>query len=187
MIMVSEKIKHDLYRYIPKSFSLFVLISGLRIPGFFYSYILRSASKQSLWIFSKIFYKILHRKYTYKFGIQIPIKTSIGKGFYIGHFGNIIVSPKSIIGDYCNISQGVTIGAINQGKRKGAPTIGNFVWIGANAIIVGNIKIGSNVLIAPGAFVNFDVPDHSIVIGNPGKIISKVNASELYINNLPLS
>ena len=43
----------------------------------------------------------------------------------------------------------------------------------ANSIIIGNCKIGNNVLIAPGAFVNFDVPDNSIVIGNPGKIIQR--------------
>lgn len=46
---------------------------------------------------------------------------------------------------------------------------------------MGKVKIGNDVLIAPGAYVNFDVPDHSIVIGNPGKIISKQNATEGYI------
>lgn len=53
------------------------------------------------------------------------------------------------------------------------PIIGNNVCINANAIVVGGVRIGNNVLIAPGAFVNFDVPDNSIVIGNPGKIISR--------------
>ena len=51
----------------------------------------------------------------------------------------------------------------------------------SNLIVVGKIKIGNDVLIAPGAYVNFDVPDHSIVIGNPGKIIPKQNATEGYI------
>ena len=53
---------------------------------------------------------------------------------------------------------------------------------GANAVIVGKINIGNNVLIAPNSYVNFDVPDNSIVIGNPGKIIHKDNATEGYIN-----
>ncbi|MGQ7199562.1 hypothetical protein ACUOA9_41025, partial [Escherichia sp. HC-TM1] len=57
------------------------------------------------------------------------------------------------------------------------------VWIGPSAIIVGKIKIGSNVLIAPGAYVNFDVPNNSIVVGNPGKIIYSENATEGYIQN----
>ena len=59
------------------------------------------------------------------------------------------------------------------GKRGGVPTIGNRCQIGANAIIVGGIQVGNDVLIAPGALVNFDVPDNSIVIGNPGQIITK--------------
>ena len=64
------------------------------------------------------------------------------------------------------------------------PKLGDYVWIGTNAIIVGKIEIGNNVMIAPGAFVNFDVPCNSIVIGNPGRIISKENATLGYINNI---
>ena len=79
---------------------------------------------------------------------------------------------------------GITIGVELRGKRKGAPTIGNRVWIGPNATIVGKIKVGNDVLIGANSYVNFDVPDHSIVIGNPGKIISKENATEDYIVNI---
>lgn len=75
------------------------------------------------------------------------------------------------------------IGQENRGKRKGTPIIGNEVWIGANAVIVGNVKIGNDVLIALLSYVNFDVPDHSIVVGNPAKIISKEYATKDYINN----
>ena len=76
---------------------------------------------------------------------------------------------------------GCTIGRENRGKRKGAPQIGNCVSVGINSTIVGNIKIGNNVLIAPNSFVNFDVPDNSVVIGNPGVIHHKENATEGYI------
>ena len=61
--------------------------------------------------------------------------------------------------------------------------IGNDVWIGANAVVVGKINIGTDVLIAPNSFVNFDVPPHSVVVGNPAKIIHKENATEYYIEN----
>ena len=77
----------------------------------------------------------------------------------------------------------VTIGQESRGKRKGSPKIGDNVWIGTNAVIVGNITIGNDVLIAPLAHVNFDVPDHSIVIGNPAKIIRRENATAGYINH----
>ena len=95
----------------------------------------------------------------------------------------MIIHPDAKLGKNINIGTGVTIGMENRGKRKGAPTIGDNCWIGTNAVIVGNIKIGSDVLIAPLTYVNFDVPDHSIVIGNPGKIIPKDNAVENYIDN----
>ena len=47
------------------------------------------------------------------------------------------------------------------------PTIGNEVWIGVNATIVGKVTIGDDVLIAPNAFVNCDIPSHCVVFGNP--------------------
>ena len=74
------------------------------------------------------------------------------------------------IGEWCNIHKGVTIGQQNRGDLKGVPKIGNKVWIGVNATIVGKIEIGDDVLIAPNSFVNCDVPSHSIVIGNPCQI-----------------
>ena len=115
--------------------------------------------------------------------INISWRVKIGKGFYIGHIGTVVINSSVIIGKNVNIATEVTIGQENRGKRKGVPILGDNVWIGTNAVIVGNIKIGSDVLIAPLTYVNFDVPDHSIVIGNPGKIIHKDNATTGYINN----
>ncbi|MEO5991437.1 MAG: serine acetyltransferase, partial [Ferruginibacter sp.] len=62
----------------------------------------------------------------------------------------------------------------------------DYVWIGTGAVVVGKIKIGNNVLIAPLTYVNFDVPNNSIVIGNPARIISKEDATAGYINNVLL-
>ncbi len=115
--------------------------------------------------------------------IRISPKTKIGEGFYIGHCGRVIINHNAIIGKNVNVATGVTIGQENRGKRKGTPVIKDNVWIGTNAVIVGNITIGEDVLIAPLTYVNFDVPDHSIVIGNPGKIIPRENATLDYINN----
>ena len=80
------------------------------------------------------------------------------------------------------MSPGVTIGQTNRGKSKGVPTIGNKVWIGTNAVIVGNIIIGDNVMIAPNAFVNISVPSNSLVVGNPASILPREDATEGYIN-----
>lgn len=130
----------------------------------------------------KNYYKYVLKKITKKTFIQISYKTKIEDGLYIGHDGPIIINPDVVIGKNVNIATGVTIGQENRGKRKGVPTIGNDVWIGTNSVIVGKIEIGNDVLIAPLTFINFDVPDHSIVIGNPGRIIKKENATQDYIN-----
>lgn len=129
----------------------------------------------------KLFYKLKLRRLSQKSQIQIPATTTIGEGFYIGHSGRIIINSRAVIGKNVNIATGVTIGQENRGQRAGVPTIGDNCWIGTNSVIVGNITIGSDVLIAPLSFVNFDVPDHSIVIGNPAKIIHRENATEGYI------
>ena len=175
-------IKADLFRYIPSSYSAKNFFQGMRSQGFRYLFFRRMVEFYGNKSVIGFINKIILRHYTNKYGFQIGGK--IEEGFYIGHFGTIIVSVNSAIGKNCNIAPGVTIGASRRGEKKGSPMLGDFVWIGTNAIIVGGIKIGSDVLIAPGAYVNFDVPDHSIVLGNPGKIIPRENATKGYINNV---
>ena len=131
----------------------------------------------------RLYYTVRLKLLSYKTQIQIPARTEIGEGFYIGHSGRLIINPEAKLGKNMNVSTGVVIGAENRGARKGAPTFDGYCWIGANAVIVGNVHIGEDVLIAPLAYVNFDVPPHSIVIGNPAKIIHKENATSEYICN----
>lgn len=171
--------KSDLFRYYGntgwKSFA-----RGWRTPGFRYIFFFRLAGSSGGLL--KLAARLLLKRYSIRYGIQIPYNTAIGEGFYIGHFGTIVVNSQAVIGRNCNIAQGVTIGQANRGKGQGVPVLGDEVWIGANAVIVGNVKIGNDVLIAPNAYVNFDVPDHSIVIGNPGTIRSSEAATAAYIN-----
>ena len=176
-----NKINKDIYRYYGR-YKEMLKEKYNRPNGIKYMIIHRKYNESNNRI-CKSYYKYKLNKLSKKLFIQIPYSVRIGNGFYIGHNGPIIINPKVIIGDNCNVAIGVTIGQENRGKRKGAPIIGNEVWIGTNAVVVGKIKIGNDVLIAPNSYVNFDVPDHSIVIGNPGKIIHRENATEGYINN----
>lgn len=150
--------------------------------------LLNDHSLRFLWVFRKAqnsrnpFWKICHAWMRERYGLEIPIKTDIGFGIYLGHAFNITINPDTTIGSNCNIHKGVTIGRENRGRRKGAPAIGDDVWIGVNATVVGRINVGSDVLIAPNAYVNCDIPDHSIVLGNPCKIISCDNATKSYVN-----
>lgn len=123
-------------------------------------------------------------RYARKYGLEISYNAEIGRGCYLGHPYNITIGSGVKIGDNANLHKGCTIGRENRGKRAGAPTIGNCVSVGINATIVGNIKIGNDVMIAPNSFVNFDVPDHSVVIGSPGVIHQKDEATEGYVGFL---
>ncbi len=167
-----EVLRKDLFRYEgPRSRSLAVRLRYFfLVPGYTYIHFMRKCKYGSRILFPLrfLFLKIT----SYITLIQIPYSTSIGPGFRIVHFGAIVVNPNAIIGKNFQISQGCLIGNA-QGKRAGTPVIGDNVCMNANSIIIGNCKIGNNVLIAPGAFINFDVPDNSIVIGNPGKIIQR--------------
>lgn len=129
-----------------------------------------------------LFFRIIIKFYTYCYGFQIYIPEKVGKGFYVGHHGTIVINAKTIIGDNCNVTHNVTIGQISFGKNKGTPIIGNKVWRGTGCVIVCGINIGSNVLIAPNSYVNFDVPDNSFVIANTAKIVRKDYPTENYIN-----
>ncbi len=117
-----------------------------------------------------------------KHGININWTTDVGAGLYIGHLGPLSINADAKVGKNVNITAGVTIGATNRGSKMGVPTVGNNVWIGTNAVVVGKITIGDDVLIAPNSYVNFDVPAHSIVLGNPATVHPRENATEGYIN-----
>lgn len=130
----------------------------------------------------KFLYKVIFRLLKETRHVEISRVTQIGAGLYIGHAYDITINPNAILGKNINIHRGVLIGQSNRGGRQGAPVIGNEVWIGINAAIVGNVTIGDDVLIAPNSYVNCDVPSHSIVFGNPCIIKHKENATEGYID-----
>lgn len=105
-------------------------------------------------------------------GISIPASARIGKGFYIGHFGSIILHSDVRMGENCSIGTGVVIGTKGLGN-SGVPVIGNNVYIGVGAKVLGNIKIGNNVRIGANAVVLSDLPDGSTAVGIPAKIVKK--------------
>ena len=184
---LQETLHADLYRYRGRSGIRAFMSAYLRDPGFRFTYYLRklafySSRKRSLWIFAYLWHRVLYHHYRFKYGFDISPTTNIGRGLYIGHFGGVVISPYAILGSNVNIAQGVTIGAASRGARTGAPTLEDRVWVGANAIVVGNITVGHDALIAPGAYVNFDVPPMAVVLGNPGKVVSSAGSMG-YVNN----
>lgn len=94
--------------------------------------------------------------------IEIPINCKIEAPVIIWHGTGVVVNPNVVIGSHCIIRNGVTIG--NDGRSDECPTLARNVEIGANAVVVGNIKIGENTKIGPCSFVNFDVADSEKII-----------------------
>lgn len=176
-------IQKDFYRECGKWLSDFEILKKCFNPNLNYIYWLRYAQKHPKNTLLGKALRLILRRYQIKYGFQIYPETEIGEGLYLGHWGAVVINPKAKIGKNCNIAQGVVIGQANRGKNAGFPRIGNEVWIGANAVIVGGITIGNNVLIAPNAYVTTDVPSNSVVIGNPAEIKPNDKATEGYINH----
>jgi serine O-acetyltransferase len=117
-----------------------------------------------------------------RFGITLPVECAVGPGFYIGHFGGIVIHQEVQIGRDCNLSQGVTVGLASRGKYFGCPTIGDRVYIGPGAKIFGKIVIGDDVAIGANAVVTRDVPAGAVVVGMPAKVISTAGSAGYICN-----
>lgn len=113
-------------------------------------------------------------------GINLPYSASIGASCYIGHFSGIIINSNTVIGNNCNISQGVTIGVNGRDEKRGVPVIGNNVYIGAHAVIVGKITVGDNCVIAANSLVVKSVDANTTVMGVPAVVVNN-NTSKDYI------
>ncbi len=181
-----NKISSDLYRYTKQRKILIGIKTFLINPRFKYTVYMRISSKiyktKILKFILMPILKINLRRIGYKCGLQIPYKTNIDEGLYIVHWGDIVINPNCKIGKNLTISQGVTIGQVNRGKSKGTPIIGNNVYIGPGAKIIGSINIGNNVAIGANAVVTKDIPDNAVVVGIPAKVIS-YEGSKGYIHN----
>ncbi len=113
-------------------------------------------------------YLLLNLRMRARWGIEIHRTAQIDEGLYIGHYGGIMVSGSARIGRNLVIAQQTNIGMAGRGEKKGAPEIGDNVYIGAGAKVFGKIKIGDNVKIGPNVVVHKDIPDNAIVVLAPG-------------------
>lgn len=122
--------------------------------------------------FCLICVQLIHKHNQYLTGIQLGFGTKIGKALMFPHYSCIVINGAAIIGDNCTIYHGVTIGSV-RGPKGGVPRIGNNVVIASGAKVIGNVTVGNNVMIGSGSIVITDIPDNSVVVGIPGKVISK--------------
>jgi serine O-acetyltransferase len=111
-------------------------------------------------------------------GIEIHPGAKIGRRFFIDHGMGVVIGETTEIGDDVLIYQGVTLGGTGNEQGKRHPTIGNNVVIGTGAKVLGSIQIGNDVKIGAGSVVVRPVPDHSTVVGIPGRVVRMRSGSQ---------
>lgn len=116
-------------------------------------------------------------------GIEIHPGATLGKNVFFDHGMGIVVGETAEIGDNCIIYHGVTLGGVSTAKIKRHPTLKNNVVVGAGAKILGNITIGENCRVGANSVVLKDLPDNTVAVGIPAKIITKKdkNFNEYYM------
>lgn len=147
---------------------------------FNYSFWLRLSSRKNV-LFPLAL--LMHKHLSVKYGIQIPRKTRIGYGFYIGHGIGIVINGGTVIGNNVNISHFLSIGTNNDTPA----IIGDNVYIGPNVCIVEDVHVGNNATIGAGAVVVKDVPDNATVAGVHAKVISYKSPGRFIKNRFEIS
>jgi serine O-acetyltransferase len=112
------------------------------------------------------------------FGIDIHPAARIGKGILLDHGTGVVIGETAVIGDRVSILHGVTLGGTGKETGDRHPNIGDGALLGACVTILGNIKIGAGAMVAAGSLVLKDVPSHSMVAGNPAKLIGFVDEQD---------
>lgn len=104
-------------------------------------------------------------------GIEIHPGAKIGRRLFIDHGMGVVIGETCEIGDNVTIFQGVTLGGTGKEKGKRHPTIKDNALIASGAKVLGSITVGESAKIGAGSVVLKDVPDHSTVVGIPGKVV----------------
>ena len=130
--------------------------------------------------FSSIYLKFLKLRYvnlSHKLGFSIGFNTC-GPGLCLEHYGNIVINQNARIGNNCHIIGSVVIGATEEHK---VPRIGDNVFIGFGAVIIGDITIANDVAIGANAVVTRSIKSSNVSVGGiPAKVISQ-NGSAKYL------
>lgn len=107
-------------------------------------------------------------------GIEIHPGATIGKNLFIDHGMGVVIGQTAIIGNDVTMFHGVTLGGTgNEKTKKRHPTIGNNVFIGSGAKVLGNITIGDNVRIGANAVVLKNVEKNRTIVGIPGYVVKE--------------
>jgi len=111
-------------------------------------------------------------------GIYISPTVKIGKGFYVAHFGQIFLGGETVIGEDCNVAQGVTLGYAYHKGEWGTPSCGDRVFISPGAKVIGPVFLANGTLVGANAVVKMDTEENAVVAGVPAKVLSHKGSAE---------
>jgi serine O-acetyltransferase len=105
-------------------------------------------------------------------GVEIHPGARIGRGFFIDHGTGVVIGATAVVGDHCVLFHNVTLGGTGKYHGQRHPVLGDHVFVGTNAILLGPIHVGDHARIGANAFViNRDVPAGATVVGTPARIV----------------
>ncbi len=177
----------DLYRYAGRTGTGAFLKHYAFTPGYKYTVLMRTCG----WLKLKPLKgfglypvaKLLLLRARYKYGFAIPEYMEAGPGLFLNRFGGFYFHGDAVLGNNVNVTHGVVLGYMNRGDRSGAPVIGDRVFLGSGAKVIGGIQIGAEAAIGANAVVTKDVPPRGVAGGIPAKLLSD-QGSDGYINRL---
>lgn len=169
-----QLLQSDLYRVDAKQGVICLLTAFFRNPSFRYTALLRLCQycKRHLLLRQTICLPLLfwYSRLGVKYGIRLPVLCQIGPGLLIEHWGGIWVNAEVVIGANCNLCHNVTLGLAGREGQKGSPRIGDNVFIGPGAIVLGSIQIGNGAVITANSVALDDIPENGVLMGNPGRV-----------------
>lgn len=182
---LKKLLAEDLYRYSGNASAKQFVKHFIFTPGYKYTVWMRSTGYLKIKKVTKYtlypFFKFMLLRNRYKYGIAIPENTVIGGGLFINRFGGIYVHNDAVIGRNCNITPGTLLGQINRGRKMGAPILGDRVFLGSGAKVVGKVYVGDDAAIGVNALVTDDVPAKGVMAAPQATMISQ-KGSGAYIN-----
>ena len=116
--------------------------------------------------------------------MRLNVRAHIGPGLLIAHCGQITLHPDVVIGNHCDLAHGVTLGTRGVGQH-GVPRLGDRVYIGTNAVLIGPIHVGSGARVGANSLVNRDVPPECTVLGVPARIIADRRTVQQDVRDMP--
>lgn len=180
-----DNLRRDLARYDPGQNRIVTLIFyhgawasvGYRFARFARTSRLNPVLRLPLRVLAQLL-QLLVRTLT---NIELSADSELGPGLCIWHTGYVVVPKGAVLGENVGLTAGVVLGHTLGGSESSAqvPRIGDRVYLGPGAKLIGPIEVGDDALVAAGAVVTRSVPPRAVVAGNPARVIGRSGAFEI--------